>query len=304
MKFSVIIPFLNSATTLERCLQSVVEQKHENVEVILIDNGSTDNSLEIINNFKDKLNIKYCLSKRGGIGKSRNVGVRLSTGEYILFLDSDDYFSLGLFDLLQRRIKMDLKRVDIIRFNANRIEYMDATPRELNKYMLKEMPPCQPKDAIKIFQENECEFGPLWLYCYKTSFFKGNKFKFLDYYIHEDLLNDYILCCANKIANIDFVGYNYVKNASGVTSKKSLLGEKKRAKAILKNYDYVAKLLFNYLKNDLNFLKLRMVIFNEMLIYNRKYFEGKLLEKYTDKVQKRFAKYRKFVQRMEIMTNE
>ena len=71
------------------------------------------------------------------------------------------------------------------------------------------------------------------------------------------------MCCANQIANINFIGYNYVKNINGATSKKNNSGEKKRAKAILKNYDYVAKLIMDYLKDDLNFLKLRMNVFNE-----------------------------------------
>lgn len=87
MKFSIIIPFLNSEKTLHKCLQSIVEQDYNNIEVILIDNGSTDNSLHIIREFKN-LDIKYFISKTGGIGKLRNIGLENATGDYILFLDN------------------------------------------------------------------------------------------------------------------------------------------------------------------------------------------------------------------------
>ncbi len=298
MKFSIIIPFLNSEKTLHKCLQSVVEQNYNNIEVILIDNGSTDNSLNIIKEFKN-LDIKYFINKTGGIGKLRNIGLKNVTGDYILFLDSDDYFNKKLIDCLTSRIQTDLQDVDVIRFNANRIEYLKTSDKELNKYMLGEMPPLTPKEALKIFNENECEFGPLWLYCYKTNFIKQNKFKFLDYHIHEDLLNDYILCKANKIANINFIGYNYVKNVNGVTAPKDLLNEKLRAKAIIKNYDYVSKLMIKYIKKDLEFLKLRMEIFNEMLTYNTKYFKDNVLKYYINKVRKREIKYKKLIYRLE-----
>ncbi len=298
MKFSIIIPFLNSEKTLYKCLQSIVEQKYNNIEVLLIDNGSTDNSLNIIKEFKN-LDIKYFINRTGGIGKLRNIGLKNATGDYILFLDSDDYFNKGLIDCLISRIQIDLQDVDVIRFNANRIEYLKTTDKELNKYMLREMGPLIPKEAMRVFKENECEFGPLWLYCYKTNFVKQNKFKFLDYHIHEDLLNDYILCKANKIANINFIGYNYVKNVNGVTAPKDSLNEKLRAKAIIKNYDYVSKLMIKCIKKDLEFLKLRMEIFNEMLTYNTKYFKDNVLKYYINKVRKREIKYKKLIYGLE-----
>ena len=294
MRFTIIIPFLNSEKTLRKCLQSVVDQYFDDIEVILIDNGSTDKSTSVINEFKS-LNIKYFIDKRGGIGKLRNIGIKNSTGDYILFLDSDDYFNRGLINCLQNRIHTDLQEVDIIRFNANRIEYLSATNKEINKYKLCEMLPQTPKTALNIFQQNQCEFGPLWLYCYKTEFIKQNKFRFLNHYIHEDLLNDYMLCKANKIANIDFVGYNYVKNPNGVTAPKDPRNEKLRAKAIIKNYDYVSRLMIKYLKHDFEFLKLRMEIFKEMLIYNAKYFTGQTRMYYFNMIRKRERRYKNLI---------
>lgn len=298
MKFSIIIPFLNSEKTLRKCLQSIVDQKYNNIEVILIDNGSTDNSLKVINEF-DNLEKKYFFDNTGGVGKMRNIGLKNVTGDFILFLDSDDFFNVGLINCLCNRLQADLKGVDIVRFNANRIEYLKTSYKELNKYMLGEMSPRTPKQALEFFKRNECEFGPLWLYCYKSDFIRKNEFKFLDCYIHEDLLNDYILCKANKIANINFVGYNYVKNANGITAPKDLSSEMLRAKSIIKNYDYVSRLIIKDIKSDLEFLKLRMEIFNEMLNYNSKYFKGDVLEFYINQVAKRESKFKRTLCRLE-----
>jgi hypothetical protein len=118
-----------------------------------------------------------------------------------------------------------------------------------------------------------------------------DKFKFLNSQIHEDLLNDYILCCADRIANIDFIGYNYVKNRNGITAQKSMAGEFRRARAIIKNYNYVARLLFSKLKNNIEFLKLRFDVFNEMLTYNLKYFEGEVLDYYSKQVEKSLRRF-------------
>ena len=291
-KFSIIIPFFNSGKTLEKCLNSIVSQNYDNIEVVMIDNGSTDNSKEIVDNFKTILNIKYLYDKKAKIGRLRNIGIKYVSGDYILFLDSDDFFCDGLIKLLNKKLD-EYSGIDIIRFNANRIELKETTEYEINKYKLQEISPVSPKEFFKIAKTINCEIGPLWLYCYRAEFFKKNKFKFLNYYIHEDLLNDYILCCANSIANLNFVGYNYVKNVNGITHKKTMEEELNRAKAIIKNYDYVSKLMFKKICNDVEFLTIRFEVFNFMLEYNFKYFEGEVLLYYKKEVERCLKNFNK-----------
>ena len=90
-KISVIIPVYNVDKYLDECLDSVENQTLKDLEIICVDDGSTDNSAEILKNHRDKDNrIKIITKQNGGVSDARNVGIDASTGEYIAFLDSDD----------------------------------------------------------------------------------------------------------------------------------------------------------------------------------------------------------------------
>lgn len=92
MKVSIIIPSYNSQDYLERCLDSVVNQIYKNIEIIIIDDASTDKTKEIIKKYaeKDKRIIPFYQTVNKGVSASRNIGLKASTGEYIMFVDSDD----------------------------------------------------------------------------------------------------------------------------------------------------------------------------------------------------------------------
>lgn len=89
IKFSVIMPNYNKALYIEEAINSVLNQSYKNFELIVIDDGSTDNSMEIINRF----NVKILKTNRLMAGGARNKALDIATGDYILFLDSDDYFT-------------------------------------------------------------------------------------------------------------------------------------------------------------------------------------------------------------------
>ena len=93
MKVSVIIPVHNSEKYLLECLNSVINQTYKNLEIIVIDDKSTDNSVNIIKNIKDKRIKLIELSINSGAAIARNKGIEASTGDYICFLDSDDYWN-------------------------------------------------------------------------------------------------------------------------------------------------------------------------------------------------------------------
>lgn len=89
---SIIVPIYNAEKYLNKCIESIVNQLYSNIEIILIDDGSTDNSLNICKDYcmKDK-RIRLISQKNGGPSKARNNGIKNSSGDYILFVDSDDY---------------------------------------------------------------------------------------------------------------------------------------------------------------------------------------------------------------------
>ena len=92
MKISIIIPVYNSQQYLKKCLDSIKIQTYKNLEVILVDDGSTDNSLEICKNYAKKdQRFKVFHKKNGGTSSARNYGLKQVTGDYITFMDNDDY---------------------------------------------------------------------------------------------------------------------------------------------------------------------------------------------------------------------
>ncbi len=94
-KVSVIIPVYNSSKHIIECLDSVIKQTFKNLEIILVDDNSTDNSLDIIKSYKDKRIKIIELKENVGAARSRNKGVEVATGDYICFIDSDDFWKLN-----------------------------------------------------------------------------------------------------------------------------------------------------------------------------------------------------------------
>lgn len=92
-KISIIIPVYNSSSYLERCLQSVADQDLKEIEILVIDDASTDNSLEILKDFvkRDERIILETFERNQGQATARNWGIKQARGEYILFVDSDDF---------------------------------------------------------------------------------------------------------------------------------------------------------------------------------------------------------------------
>ncbi len=106
-KISIIIPMYNSETFLKKCLDSVIVQTMKSFEIIIIDDKSTDRSLKIANEYTDKFNyIKIVnLQKNNGVSFARNIGLEHARGEYIFFLDSDDFIESNFLEVMYKNIK-------------------------------------------------------------------------------------------------------------------------------------------------------------------------------------------------------
>lgn len=98
---SVIVPVFNVQNSLNMCLQSIVEQTYENLEIIVIDDGSTDSSSKICDDWCEKDNrIKVIHQENKGLAETRNVGIANSTGKYVAFVDSDDFVDSKMIETL------------------------------------------------------------------------------------------------------------------------------------------------------------------------------------------------------------
>lgn len=101
--FSIIIPIYNTEKYIRECLDSLLREEVD-IEIIIINDGSTDNSDEIIKEYLDKGNIKYFYQENSGVSKARNLGISKATGDYIMFLDSDDYIKKGALKTINEKI--------------------------------------------------------------------------------------------------------------------------------------------------------------------------------------------------------
>ena len=117
IRFSIIIPNYNKGKYIEECLNSVVNQTLKNIEIIFIDDGSTDNSLEIIKKYN---NVKLLQTNRLQAGGARNLGIKHAIGEYIIFLDSDDYLTSNI---VLEKLSNFIKNEDIIFLNYTKNKF-------------------------------------------------------------------------------------------------------------------------------------------------------------------------------------
>ncbi len=131
MKLSIIITVYNREKYIARCIESVLNQNLDDYEVIIINDGSTDNSHNIIKQYADKYKdrIKYIKKENGGVSSARNEGIKQANGEYITYIDSDDYAEQNCYKEiyeLAKKNNYDIVMYDAKKVFADRTEYMEA----------------------------------------------------------------------------------------------------------------------------------------------------------------------------------
>ena len=143
MKLSIVIPVYDVESTLDRCLKSVVEQSFADYEVILVDDGSTDRSPQLCDEWAGKdPRIKVVHQQNGGLSAARNTGIELAQGDYITFIDSDDYIGEGTLEAVMSRLddSIDLIEYPIWRFygapHQSLLQLTDTTYDDTTDYWL------------------------------------------------------------------------------------------------------------------------------------------------------------------------
>lgn len=126
-KFSVIIPLYNSECSISKCVESIINQTYKNIEIIIVDDGSTDDSLKVCQEkYKENSRVKIYTKSNEGVSSARNFGMKKASGDYILFIDADDYIEK---QTIEESLKIIEKYdVDILKFGFY---------RELGKYKKK-----------------------------------------------------------------------------------------------------------------------------------------------------------------------
>lgn len=231
---SIIVPVYNVEPYLEKCLDSIINQTFKNIEIICIDDCSTDNSLKILENYALKdARIKVIKNKKNsGAAISRNYGLDLANAEYIYFMDSDDWIDKGYIKELLLNIK---KSGCDIAFNSTILYAYENKTAQFFTNQIKNIP----KNGKIITDKNNIMSLPCMAWCrlYKKSFLNKNNIKWLDIPVANDLVFHYISeIYTDKIWVYSGLPYYYRQRPNGLSRQDALLREPKAIEKIFKFY--------------------------------------------------------------------
>lgn len=227
IKLSIIIPVYNAEKFLKKCVESVLKQTHSNIEVLLIDDGSVDNSLAICNDFSKKdSRVKVFIQENSGQSKARNVGLDNSTGSYIAFVDSDDWVDEDYFELLLKaslKYDTDISCASILRERQN-ITKIRLKYEQERVYIV-------PQEKIDVARVPDMCY--VWNKVYKKSFLDKISLRFVEGMFFEDV--DFVtraIYFSNKIVTVPNTYYHYWTNNHS-TVKTMRKSDKKRKDALV-----------------------------------------------------------------------
>ena len=262
-KISIMIPAFNAEKNIRRCIESILnEEKNDEVEIVVVNDFSTDNTLNILNEYKEKYNnIRVINNEQNyGVSKTRNIGIANSKGEYIIMIDADDYINKGLLKLLIEEIQKE--KNDIFRYKAVvKNDMSKKHPERFNIDNTEEI--LTGEEAIINWSKPQKQYAVPWIYCIKKDIY--NDVKFLEGVVHEDFGTIPLLILkAKTIKMLDFIGYNYIKNETGITSLNNENNEVSKAKDYLKQYDFLVENINQIYKDNIITNNTKKFILNEI----------------------------------------
>lgn len=213
MKVSFVIPLYNGSGYIERALESIGEQRHKNIEIIVVDDGSTDNGFDKTVLMQKKYNNIIAIPKEHtGPADTRNKGLEQATGEYIGFLDCDDYFEPDFTSTLVQCLEesgAQIASCETRDFNGKETSNPD---KEKNPSIMV----YPPEEYLKLVYSNHKVNVVMWNKIYARELFK--EINFPNNELYEDVPVNYLLCSkATRIVHIKKVLHNYNTGNSSIT---------------------------------------------------------------------------------------
>lgn len=283
-KISVIIPVYNASSYIKKCLDSLVKQTLSDIEIIIVNDGSVDNTEKIINNYlKKHNNIIYIYKENGGQSSARNLGLKKAKGKFISFIDGDDYIEEDMLEKLYNKAeeyKLDICICDI------KYVYDDHIEKQIlfkeNKKII------SPKEYMLT---NPCP----WNKIYKRTLLTKNNFAFPEGIIYEDFsMIPRLALWTDKIGYVNECLYNYIIHEN---STMNINAYNSKINSIFKACDE----LYNYfLENDkieeyyeeLEHLYIHHLLYNAGLrFYSFKRYEE--LKKISNIMKEKFPNWKK-----------
>lgn len=282
-KISIILPVYNVDKYLRKCIDSILNQTYKNFELIIIDDGSTDNCPSICDEYKLLDNrIQVIHQENKGLSAARNVGIDLSIGKYITFIDSDDYIDNKYLEILHKLIvenKADMAVCDKIIVNDKEKETNKLITNYNNEIIDVE------EAYMRMFKCNGIGFN-VWSKLYKTNIVK--KIKFPKGKLYEDIfVINKIMSSVKKIIVTNYNGYYYLKRRDSITNTNISDNHMNLIEGSIKFKDYMLR---NY--PNLNDYTIRGYVNANFTVYRKAVLDNNFKKEYKS-IRKEILSYKK-----------
>lgn len=257
---SIIIPIYNVQKYLERCVESVLGQTYHNLEIILVDDGSTDNSCAICDKYKsmDK-RVMVVHKKNGGLSDARNAGIEIANGRYLFFLDSDDYLASRAIEVLHRRIVDEDAEIAICNFSWINAEGQKFCREDIIRDEI-----LSTDDLLgKLVSDNNFYYVVAWNKLYARKLF--DQLRFMYGKIHEDeYIVHRIFGECRKAVSVSDILYYYIKTDNSITTSNTSIKRLDYIEALDDRIDFFKDNSYiNYAEKT---MKLLWWVFSELYI--------------------------------------
>lgn len=272
---SVVVPVYNVEQYLRRCVDSILSQTYKNIEVILVDDGSTDNSGKICDKYaKNDKRIKVQHKDNGGLSSARNAGIKTMNGEYVSFVDSDDWIEPNYLEVLHENLKKNHCDISMVK------HFIDYPMKSINASSGRRVK-LDPHNCLNMMLYSEDVDVSAWAKLYPTNIF--NKIRFPEGRLFEDSATTYkLIDCVRNIFLDSTPLYHYTIRDDSITNKNFSMKDLDIIKSTKEMTNYIVK---KY--PDLEKGCTRRLMYSHLSAF-RKYAISKNHKKYESEARKIF----------------
>lgn len=277
-KVSIIVPVYNGEKLLKRCLKSLLNQTLQDIEIICVNDGSTDNSVKIIKNYLDS-RLKLINITNSGPSLSRNTGMEIATGEYIGFVDCDDWVDNDYFEKLYitaKKYNADIAVSGIIRLNEwhkkyhIKFEKITVTDNFETKLDLCDLP----------------DKSYVWNKIYKATELKKYDLKYEVNKLFEDVIfTPQVLYYLKNLVTVPDTYYNYWRTPNSIVTRKDIIAKR--------DHDYAFEFAKKFIESHNVNVSLYIPVIKKYKIIGITFFKTKVARKYKEYRLFNFIKWRK-----------
>ena len=282
-KLSIIVPVYNTEKHLKKCFDSIINQNNSEIEVVVINDGSTDNSETIIKEYTDKYKdiFKYYKKDNTGVADTRNFGIEKATGEYLMFLDSDDYIDKKLYDNIKKYID---ENVELIKYKMQRVDENDKLLEIVSGATFDKI---TGEEGFNRLYGTDVLLDSPCVYIIKKDIFDRNNLKFKVGTEHEDFgLIPFVIVLAKSMVSTNFYGYYYVQSQGSLMRNENYQKTIKRVYDALGHYDNAKEY-----SEEINISKLThdniMIYYTNAVILKARDLKEEERKKYLQELKKR-----------------